>query len=101
MSDRKRISTDEAQRVGDALGIDWDAIELDQFQRGMDVELEHGSMDPHTDVTHDDPIATGKIALAHLQRIPDYYDRLAQMLADAEADWAERNEAETGFQHDL
>jgi hypothetical protein len=29
----------------------------------MDVEYEHGSHDPQTDVTHDDPTVTGKIAL--------------------------------------
>lgn len=47
----------------------------------MNVELEHGKIDPRTDVTHDDAIMTGKIALAHLYERPDYYQRLA---------WAER-----------
>ena len=42
----------------------------------MDVELKHGSHDPQTDVTHDDPILTGKIALAHMKEFPDYYERL-------------------------
>jgi hypothetical protein len=101
MSDRRRTTTEEAQRVGDSIGVDWDAIEIEQFRAGMDVEYEHGSRDPQTDVTHDDPIMTGKIALAHLKEFPDYYDRLARMESDAAADWAERNEDETGFQHDL
>ena len=45
----------------------------------MDVELEHGLHDPLTNVTDDDPVVTGKIALAHLNEFPDYYTRLEQM----------------------
>ena len=48
----------------------------------MDVELEHGARDPDTDVTGDDPLLTGKIALAHLRELPDYYTRLARMEAE-------------------
>jgi hypothetical protein len=47
------------------------------------VELEHGTRDPETNVTGDDAITTGKIALAHLREIPDYYTRLAVMEAEA------------------
>jgi len=54
----------------------------------MDVEFEHGSHDPQTDVTHDDPVVTGKIALAHMKEFPDYYERLERMEAEAERDWA-------------
>jgi hypothetical protein len=43
----------------------------------MDVELEHGTQDADTDVTGDDPLMTGKIALAHLRELPDYYTRQA------------------------
>jgi len=53
---------------------------------GLEVELEHGRRDPKTDVTHDDPITTGRIALAHLNELPDYYTRLAKMEAEAERD---------------
>jgi len=51
----------------------------------MDVELEHGARDPETNVTDDDAITTGRIALAHLREIPDHYTRLAVMEAEAEA----------------
>jgi len=51
---------------------------------GLEVELEHGTRDPETNVTGDDPILTGKIALAHLREFPDYYTRLAVMEAEAE-----------------
>jgi hypothetical protein len=46
---------------------------------GLDVELEHGLVDPSTDVTGNDPILTGKIALAHLNEFADYYTRLEKM----------------------
>jgi hypothetical protein len=59
-------------------------FDIDQFRRGMEVELEHGARDPVTNVTNDDPMITGKIAWAHLREFPDYYDRLAVMEAEAE-----------------
>jgi len=49
----------------------------------MDVELEHGTIDPHTNVTNDDPLMTGKIALAHLNELADYYTRLDEMEKEA------------------
>jgi len=51
---------------------------------GLDVELEHGKIDTDTNVTGDDPIMTGKIALAHLNEIADYYTRLTKMEEEAE-----------------
>ncbi len=87
---KPQTSTEEARRVGDAIGVDWSRFDLEQFRAGMDVELEHGSHDPQTDVTADDPIVTGKIALAHMKEFPDYYERLAQMEREAEAEWSKR-----------
>ena len=92
MSDERRTSTEEAKRVGDQIGVDWDRFDLEQFRAGMDVEYEHGSRDPQTDVTGDDPVITGKIALAHMKEFPDYYERLERMEREAEAHWAERGE---------
>jgi uncharacterized protein DUF5661 len=83
MNPRQKTTTDEARRVGDALKIDWNQIELEQFRCGMDVEFEHGAHDPQTDVTHDDLLMTGKIALAHLKEFPDYYVRLERMEEEA------------------
>ena len=85
MTETKRFSLDEARRVGEAIGIDWDSVPFDveQFQAGMDVELEHGLHDPTTNVTGDDPLVTGKIALAHLNEFPDYYIRLERMEEEA------------------
>ena len=80
------FTEDEARKTGEAIGIDWDSapFDVDQFRRGMDVELEHGTHDPTTDVTSDDAITTGKIALAHLNEFADYYTRLEKMEAEAE-----------------
>ncbi len=82
----KSFSLEEARRIGEEIGIDWAQSQFDfeQFQVGLDVELEHGTRDPNTDVTHDDPILTGKIAQAHLNEFPDYYTRLTDMEAEAE-----------------
>ena len=56
----------------------------------MDVELEHGLIDPQTNVTNDDPLMTGKIALAHLNESPDYYTRLKKMEEEAEKYWEKK-----------
>ena len=94
MTETTRTSTDEAKRVGDEIGVDWDRFDLEQFRAGMDVEFEHGSHDPQTNVTNDDPIVTGKIALAHMKEFPDYYERLERMEAEAERYWAEQRSGE-------
>jgi Protein of unknown function (DUF5661) len=88
MSGRDSFTADEARRVGEQIGIDWASslFDVDQFRRGMDVELEHGLRDPTTNVTGDEPIATAKIALAHLNEFPDYYSRLERMEEEATRD---------------
>lgn len=92
MPEKRRTTPEEAKRVGDTIGVDWSRFDLEQFRAGMDVEYEHGSQDPQTNVTHDDPIITGKIALAHMKEFPDYYLRLENMEQQAEAEWANRTE---------
>jgi len=67
------------RKIGDDLGIDWSKIDFEQFLMGLEVELEHGSTDPRTNVTNNDPILTGKIAWAHLNELPDYYTRLKKL----------------------
>ena len=51
---KRPISADEARSVGSTLAIDWSRIDLEQFRRGLEVELEHGARDPETNVTNDD-----------------------------------------------
>ena len=87
---KKGFSDEIARDVGEKLGIKWDKFDVDQFRQGMDVELEHGTCDKNTNITYDDPILTGKIALAHLNEFPDYYDRLEKMEKEAEDYWGKK-----------
>jgi uncharacterized protein DUF5661 len=87
MASQREVGADEARSVGEQIGIDWDSapFDVEQFRVGMEVEFEHGTHDPATNVTDDDPVVTGKIALAHLNEFADYYTRLQKMEAEAEA----------------
>ncbi len=84
---KENFTADEAKKIGEDLGIDWSKFDIEQFRKGMDVELEHGTRDPHTNVTNDDPLTTGKIALAHLNEFPDYYTRLDKLEKEADTFW--------------
>ena len=72
----KNFSIDEAQEIAGKLGIDFDqvAFSLKDFLAGINIELEHGTRNPETNVTDDDPLLTGKIALAHLTEFGLYYN---------------------------
>lgn len=84
--EKKEFTTEEAQAIAEKIGIDWDKVDftINDFTNGMNVELEHGTCDPETNVTDDDPVITGKIALAHLGEFGDYYVRLDKMEKEAE-----------------
>ena len=84
MTSKKQFTSEEAKNIGGSLGIDWSEFNVEQYRMGLDVELEHGLIDPHTNVTNDDSLMTGKIALAHLNEFPDYYTRLDKMEKEAE-----------------
>ncbi len=90
MTKKEHFTAEQARQIGEMLGVDWTRFDVEQFCMGLDVELEHGLRDPATNVTGNDPMLTGKIALAHLNEYPDYYTRLAKMEADAEAYWSQR-----------
>jgi len=79
MDSKKGFNFEEAKEIGEQLGIKWDKFEVEEFRQGLDVELEHGLRDQATNVTSDEPLTTGKIALAHLNEFPDYYTRLKKM----------------------
>lgn len=70
------FTTKQASEAAKALGVDFDAVDYtaEDFLRGMNVELEHGTVITVTNLTDDDPIKTAKIALAHLNETPRYYD---------------------------
>lgn len=87
----KKVNSEEAKEIGNALCIDWNDIQLDQFTKGVNVEFEHGTRYPETNVTNDDKALTGKIAWAHLKEFPDYYTRLEKMENEAEQYWKKQN----------
>ncbi len=91
MEPKKRFAAEEAKKIGKALGIDWKNFDVEQFRMGLDVELEHGLRDPKTNVTNDDPIMIGKIALAHLNEFSDYYTRLKKLEEEAEEYWEKKS----------
>ena len=85
MTEQQSFTTHQARGVGEQIGIDWKKapFDVEQFRMGMDVELEHGLDNPITNVTDDDPVVTGNIALAHLNEFSDYYMRLDRMETEA------------------
>ncbi|MGB4504373.1 MAG: DUF5661 family protein [Syntrophaceticus sp.] len=71
----KKFTLAEAIDIAKQLGIDFDKVGFtpEEYLEGINIELEHGTVDPHTNVSNDDPLITGKIALAHLNEISTYY----------------------------
>jgi hypothetical protein len=84
------FTIEEAAEIAKKLGIDFskEKFNIEDFKNGLNVELEHGLRSSKTNVTNDDPILTGKIALAHLNEFPDYYVRLKRLEDEAKAFWA-------------
>jgi hypothetical protein len=76
-----KITLKQAQDTGKKLGVNWKTSRFDaeQFRMGMQVELEHGDRRDVTNLTGDDLIATGMIALAHLLELDRYYYLLDEM----------------------
>ena len=66
---------EDALYASEVLNIDFDKFTIDEFLDGLNVELEHGKINNITNVTDDDLIKTAKIALAHLNEYPNYYNK--------------------------
>ena len=90
MEIKKSFTSDEAKSIGESLMVSWISFDVEQFRLGLDVELEHGRRSPDTNVTSDDPLITGKIALAHLNEFPDHYTRLDKLEKEAENYWKDK-----------
>ena len=69
------FSDNEILRVANYLNIDFSKFPYEDFKRGISVELEHGTVNPNTNVTNNDLLKTSKIALAHLNEFPNYYNK--------------------------
>ena len=92
MSNKRIFALDQAKTIGEQLGIRWDKFDPEQFRAGLGVELEYVTGNQTSNVTNDDPLMTGKIALAHLTEFTDYCTRLAKMKAEAESFWDSKKE---------
>lgn len=64
----------DALMIAQKLGIEFHKFSLQDFLTGLNIELEHGTVDLKTNVTNDNLEMTAKIALAHLNEYPDYYN---------------------------
>ena len=69
------ITDEQVLYVAKLLNITFDKFSLDDFKTGLQIELEHGNINPNTNVTNDNLFLTGKIALAHLNEFPNYYNK--------------------------
>jgi hypothetical protein len=78
------VTLEEAQVIQQAVGAETAKISTEQFRQGLEVELEHGVTFPDANVTNNHPLLTGKIVLAHLKEMLDYYERLN--VAEVEGD---------------
>lgn len=83
----KKFTKEEAKKIGEKLGIKWKDFNVEQFRKGVNVELEHGRVNKTTNITNDNPLMSGKIALAHLNEFPDYYSRLEKLEKKADGFW--------------
>lgn len=78
------VSAEEAEIILAELNLEGMPVELEEFRKGLEVELEHGLMFKNANVTNNHPILTAKIVLAHFQEMLDYYMRLE--VAELEGD---------------
>ena len=90
--EKTSFTLEEAEKIAQKLHIDFskEKFTLNAFFKGINVELEHGTRFPNTNVTNNDPVLTGKIALAHLYEFPDYYVRLQKLEDEAKAYWSKK-----------
>ena len=68
-------SMNDALNVARMLGINFNKFTKEEFLEGLNIESEHGTINPYTNVTNDDIVLTAKIALAHLNEYPNYYNK--------------------------
>ena len=66
---------EDAIYAASMLNVNFDKFTPEEFLEGINIETEHGTINPLTNVTNDNLITTAKIALAHLNEFPDYYNK--------------------------
>ena len=89
----KKLNLKNAKEIGDDLDINWNKVDLNEFTKGVNIEFEHGTKYPETNVTKNDKKLTGKIAWAHLKEFPDYYTRLEKLEKKAGEYWKSKEKS--------
>lgn len=84
MKKRKRISLDEAKRIGESLYIDWDQIDVEQYRQGLMGNHKQATVDPETGLAFESLLLSGQLVLTHMQEFPDYFARLEKLRAEAD-----------------
>lgn len=82
----KAFTRNQAKVIGERLGVRWERFDVEEFRAGLRVELEHGTVNPPSNVTDDDPLMTGKIK-SPTWRSFRLLTRLAKMEKEAKAYW--------------
>ena len=89
--DTPEVNLKEAELIANLVGSEALQVSTENFRLGLDIELEHGLEFPDANVTNNHPILTGKIVLAHLKEMLDYYTRLE--VAEIEGDMLKASRA--------
>ena len=78
------VSEEEASAILEIVNTKSMDIPLEDFRKGLEVELEHGTRFDDANVTNNHPILSGRIVIAHLKETMDYYRRIdvAEMEGD-------------------
>jgi len=84
------VSLQKIKQLSEKLNINLNVIDLKTLQLGVKIEMEHGYINPKTNITNNDLKKTLLIALAHLDEYPDYYDRLLKMEKKAKKYWSKK-----------
>jgi len=87
----KKFTQKQAKELAKKYNINLDVIPLDEFQNGLNVELEHGSkLSKLTNITNDDKDMTTKIVISHILEFPQYYKHLKKMEEKLDKYWSTR-----------
>jgi hypothetical protein len=76
LAKKAQLTPDRVKFLGNLLNVNWDKVDINEFSKGLWIELEHGLLIPRLNVTNDNLVQTAKVALAHLVEDPMYYTKL-------------------------
>jgi len=80
------VSKEQAMEIGRKVGLNWHKIDPEQFRMGLEIEQEHTGLKGGNTIVAKNMVDVGKVTLAHLLEIPDYYTRLKRMEDEAKKD---------------